>query len=305
MADNEAQELEALRELKWREVMSRVDAYRFYIKLCLEASAFFFATTGVILGFYLNEPSAPPQIVSPFQIVLPSQVATPPNYYLKFFLLLPILMGTVLGCICIYATKLQKEGSRIIEEIRVDLARKHLVTEEVPDVHLLDKLLLIFGFIFILVALLLIFVPLLKESPFLIYFGRFTVIAGFILVGGAISTFLAMRKDEQQESGPRQATGKSNGAHTAAIISACIFIISTAILLGGDGVVVRPAFDIPPLIAVGTAIVSAVGTVLATFFAWRNDRRAAREHELIIAQLRQELEAANEKPGLDTSEKRK
>jgi hypothetical protein len=176
MEDNKAQELEAIRELKWREVMSRVDAYRFYIKLCLEANAFFFATTGFILGFYLNQP------------------IDPPNYYLKFFLLLPILMGTVLGSICIYATKLQKEGRRIIEEIRIDLAKKHLETEEVPDVYLLDLLLLIFGFIFFLVAALLILVPLLKEFAFLKYFRYFLGIACLILVGGGISTYFGIRK---------------------------------------------------------------------------------------------------------------
>jgi hypothetical protein len=183
MEDNEAKEREALRELKWREVMSRVDAYRFYIKLCLEASAFFFATTGAILGFYLNQPTAPP------------------NYYLKFFLLLPILMGTVLGSICIYATKLQKEGSRIIEDIRVYLAKEHLVTEEVPDVHLLDKLLLIFGFTFILVSTLLIFVPLLKEAAFLKYFKWFAGLAGLILAAGGLSTFLALRKYDPKKTG--------------------------------------------------------------------------------------------------------
>jgi len=176
MDNNKAQELEAIRELKWREIMSRVDAYRFYIKLCLEANAFFFATTGVILGFYLNQPIAPP------------------NYYLKFFLLLPILMGTVLGSICIYATRLQKEGSRIIEEIRGELARNHLETEEVPDVHLLDKLLLIFGFIFFLVATSLASVPLLKEAGSLQYFEWFGGIAVLIMVGGAVSTFLGIRK---------------------------------------------------------------------------------------------------------------
>jgi hypothetical protein len=173
MANNKAKELQAIRELKWREVMSRVDAYRFYIKLCLEASAFFFATTGVILGFYLNGP-----IVQ--------------NYYLRFFLLLPILMGTVLGSICIYATRLQKEGSRIIEEVRKDLESKHLETEEVPDVNLLDKLLLIFGCIFFLVPALLISVPLLKETACLLCVDWFVIIACLILAGGVITTYFVI-----------------------------------------------------------------------------------------------------------------
>src|SRR5688572_14087118 len=142
MGNNETQEPsapDAIRELKWKEIMGRVDAYRFYIKLCLEANAFFFATTGVILGFYLNQP------------------IEPSNYYLKFFLLLPILMGTVLGSICIYATRLQKEGSRNIKTVRKELATKHgLEIELIPDVHLLDLVLIIFGSIFFLVAALLI-----------------------------------------------------------------------------------------------------------------------------------------------------
>ena len=176
MKNNKAQEPDAIRELKWKEIMSRVDAYRFYIKLCLEANAFFFATTGVILGFYLNDPTVPP------------------NYYLKFFLLLPILMGTVLGSICIYATRLQKEGSKNIKDVRKELATKHnLEIELIPDVHLLDLVLIIFGFIFFMVAALLILVPLLKEAAFLKYFEWFIGIASLILVGGGVSTFSGIR----------------------------------------------------------------------------------------------------------------
>ena len=39
---------EHLRELKWKELISRVDAYRFYIKLILEINAFYYATTGAV-----------------------------------------------------------------------------------------------------------------------------------------------------------------------------------------------------------------------------------------------------------------
>lgn len=141
---NDKVQRDPIRELKWKEVMSRVDAYRFYIKICLEANAFFFATTGAILGFYLKEPNT--------------------NPYLKFFLLLPILMGAVLGSICLYAKKLQEELSKSIEKIRCQLRDKDLYTEEVPDINLLGRFLSIFGFIFFLVAGLLIAIPFLKED---------------------------------------------------------------------------------------------------------------------------------------------
>jgi hypothetical protein len=177
MGNNEETDApDAIRELKWKEIMGRVDAYRFYIKLCLEANAFFFATTGVILGFYLNQP-----------------IETS-NYYLKFFLLLPILMGTVLGSICIYATRLQKEGSRNIKAVREELAAKHgLEIELIPDIHLLDLVLIIFGSIFFLVAALLIPVPLLKATACLKCVDWFVVIACSILAGGGISTFFCIR----------------------------------------------------------------------------------------------------------------
>ncbi|MDQ1558109.1 MAG: hypothetical protein QOD32_1169 [Pyrinomonadaceae bacterium] len=299
MEDCEIKEREAIRELKWREVMSRVDAYRFYIKLCLEASAFFFATTGVILGFYLNQP------IAPLQPNAQPQVTAPPNHNQTFFLLLPILMGTILGCICIYATKLQKEGSRIIEDIRNDLKSKDLITEEVPDVDLLDKLLRIFGCIFILVAVSLIFVPFLKEAGFLKHFNLFAAIAYFILAGGGLWTFHAMRVYEHKKSEGQPVTANSNRSYTVALLLAGLFIVSTAILLGGDGSVFRPTSDTSTLVTVVTAIVSAVGTILATIFAWRNDRRVTRENELKIEQLKQELETLKEKSAPPNPESRK
>ena len=167
MANDDAQKL---RDLKWKEIMSRVDAYRFYIKICLEANAFFFATTGVILGFYLKEP------------------IVPANPFLKFFLLLPILMGSVLGSICFHATELQKEGRRIIQEIRKDLK-----TEDIPDIRLLDLFLLIFGFIFFLVAVSLILVPLLKEGRHSEFFRYFLLLTLLVFAVGVVSTFVAIR----------------------------------------------------------------------------------------------------------------
>jgi hypothetical protein len=52
------------------------------------------------------------------------------------------------------------------------------------------------------------------------------------------------------------------------------------------------------LITAVTAIVSAIGTISTIILAWRSDRRDAREKELKIAQLEQELAASKEKPPL-------
>jgi hypothetical protein len=142
-------------------------------------------------------------------------------------LLLPILIGTVLGGICIYATRLQKEGRRIIEDIRIDLAKKHLETEEVPDVHLLDLLLLIFGVLFFLVAALLISVPLLKGTACLQCVDWFVIIGCLILAGGVITTYfvildyreklniknVAKILEESKKLMPLPATSERKGQH--------------------------------------------------------------------------------------------
>ena len=177
MGNNIAQRPNAIRDFKWQELKIRVDAYRFYIKLGLEVNAFFYAVTGVVLGFYLRGPDGQS------------------NTYLKFFLLLPIIMGTVLGSIYFYAAKLQKEGSKIVEDIKKELATEHGVeTEDIPDVHLLNLLLPIIGGSFFIIGVLLFLVPRLKEGDSPQGYRLFAGIVALVLVGGIGSALILIRR---------------------------------------------------------------------------------------------------------------
>ena len=73
--------------------------------------------------------------------------------------LLPILLGTVLGGVFIYGASLNKESSFIIEKLQKSLSKDEIVVEKIPDVNLLNILLRMFGYILLLVALTLIFLP--------------------------------------------------------------------------------------------------------------------------------------------------
>ncbi|HXI22310.1 MAG TPA: hypothetical protein VNG71_00440 [Pyrinomonadaceae bacterium] len=159
-----------LRELKWKELMSRIDAYRFYVKLILEVNAFYYATTGAVVLFYLNKE----------------------NNYMEFFLLLPVVMGTVVGGFMIYATALQRRNQRIIMAIRAELRRKyHVQIYGIPDLKLLHQLLLVFGKIFFVVAGVVSLVPLLRtlRVPFWKISAVILAVAGIaiVIVGWRIS----------------------------------------------------------------------------------------------------------------------
>src|ERR1043165_333911 len=109
----------ALRELKWKELKARMDAYRFYIKLILEINAFFYATTGAVMLVYISNDSV----------------------YIGLFLLLPILMGTVVGGFLRYATALERDNENIIEGIRTELKDLRMEMKDIPDRKLLSQLL--------------------------------------------------------------------------------------------------------------------------------------------------------------------
>jgi hypothetical protein len=83
-------------------------------------------------------------------------------------LLLPILMGTVIGDFLIYATALQHHNSQIIEDIRFNLEKKYeMEVEDVPDRDLLKRLQQVFGSLFFIVALSLSAVPILRDAKLL------------------------------------------------------------------------------------------------------------------------------------------
>jgi hypothetical protein len=172
------QDEQDLRRLKWEELKTRMDAYRFYIKLILEINGFYYATTGAVMLFYLKQDSK----------------------YMEFFLLLPILMGTVIGGFLLYAAEMQKRNEDIIEHIRQNSECGDMKVVEIPDLRLLYHLLRVFGGIFFVVAGILIVIPVIRTliSPIscwdVIAGAGFTELGvGITILGGAISKS-AMRK---------------------------------------------------------------------------------------------------------------
>ncbi|CAN5124833.1 hypothetical protein BH20ACI1_BH20ACI1_27490 [soil metagenome] len=166
----------------WEEFKIRVETYKSYLNIALQANVFFYVTTGGVLAFYLSSTTK----------ALP---------FLEFLLLLPILIGAVLAGIFLHAAQLQKKASVIIEEIRKDSSKKGHEIAKLPDINLLYLLLRIFGCIFFLVVISLIFLPHLLNgklhTPEYKDLTYFTVIAAVIVFVGVFSTNIATYLDEK------------------------------------------------------------------------------------------------------------
>ena len=124
-------------EFKWKEYTLYIDHYKYYLDICLRTNFFFYAITGGVIGFYLrsNNPGTT-----------------------KYFLLLPILIGTTLSGMFIYGGYLWRKAYINVEVIRRNL-KSSLGIELIPDVHLLFLYLLMFGLIFFLVGVSLALLP--------------------------------------------------------------------------------------------------------------------------------------------------
>jgi hypothetical protein len=151
------------RRLKWEELRVRIEHYKYYLSRALHVTVFFYAITGGVLGFYLKDDAAARERV-------------------RYFLLLPILIGSVLGGVFIYGARLQEKAVDSMEHIRNELReRLGLDIEELYDAQLLNILLRIFGYIYFLVAVLLVFVPPAKRSASSI--GFYLAASVFLLLG--------------------------------------------------------------------------------------------------------------------------
>lgn len=160
------------RRLKWNELALRIEHYKYYLTRALHVTIFFYAITGGVLGFYLKGPAAfqvsqppsPTGATSPshaeFELRMQTEREVQYRQQLEFFLLLPILMGSVLGGVFLYGARLQEEAVDTMEQIREDLReRLGLDVGELYDAQLLNILLHIFGFIYFCVAILLALLP--------------------------------------------------------------------------------------------------------------------------------------------------
>lgn len=174
MGYNEDMKPDVERDLKWKELSIRIEHYKYYLVTALQAAAFFYAITGGVLGFYLKDPEEAKK------------------YHLEYFLLLPILMGSVLGGIFIYGAGLQERAIDSMELIREELReRLGISIKQLYDAHLLSILLLIFGLIFFIVVSLLFMLPFLIGTPYSLYLMGFLGLAIAILLFGLLLPKLA------------------------------------------------------------------------------------------------------------------
>jgi len=199
MGDNEDSKNDVVHDFKFKEFEMRVDSYRYYLTIALQVNVFFYFTTGAVLGFYLTgSKEQPANNFLEFLLSSSGTKAQPPNNHLEYFLLLPILIGAVLGGIFLYAARLQKRAADTIETIRGELIKKKIDIREIPDLDLLYILLRIFGWIFFLVGLGLIAVPFLKVAAFPRHLIIFAGIAVLVLItGGRLTYSIAHKLDRK------------------------------------------------------------------------------------------------------------
>jgi len=186
--------LEDVVKFKLDELKVRIDAYQKYVTITLQVTVFYYATTGAVVGFYLNKN----------------------NILFAYFLWLPILIGALLGGIFIYGASLQKEASDIIKKIRNDLNRAELGIEEIPDIHFLRLLLLISGIMYFIIGAALIVLPrigvatslrgLTNYPPELIPFAYGGV---GILVVGMLSTYFFLKKFDRKYRGAQESVSNT------------------------------------------------------------------------------------------------
>lgn len=168
----------AERRLKWNELAIRIEHYKYYLGRALHVTAFFYAITGGVLGFYLKDLGKDPVEAAKYH----------QDYHLEYFRLLPILIGSVLGGVLIHGARLQERAVDSMEHIRNELReRLGLDVEELYDAHLLNILLRLLGYIYFFVASLLVLVPLLTLSPSSKYFSVTAIL--FLLAGCLLAVF--------------------------------------------------------------------------------------------------------------------
>ena len=109
---------------------SFVELYKFYISSVIKLNVFYYAITGAILSYYFSHSS---------------------NYFLSFSLLLPIIFSIGLAILFLVATKKVKVMDKCLNE-----TSSFFGSDYYPDALSLKHLLVLFGILHILVALVLL-----------------------------------------------------------------------------------------------------------------------------------------------------
>lgn len=173
--ENEELKPNIKRDFKWEELKIRIDHYKYYLNIALQANAFFYVIAGAVLGFYLKGPNE-----------------QSPTSHLEYLLLVPILIGTVLGGLFIYGALLQSTAANSIEAIREDLNSSGLDIKEIPDILFLQRLLVIFGCILLFASFSLIQIPSIGAINQTTEVDNFTRIADIIFCSSLIFTLIVV-----------------------------------------------------------------------------------------------------------------
>jgi hypothetical protein len=127
------------RESLWKEYNYHIDLYKHYLDMGLKANGFFYAILGAIFSFVLTKgiPQASVNIIA-------------------FSLSIPILMSLAFAWTFI-------RGANLSEQVTwtINIIKSQLKIERAPDIQILSELLRTFGYIFLLVGVIII--------PFVIY----------------------------------------------------------------------------------------------------------------------------------------
>lgn len=229
------------RRLKWNELALRIEHYKYYLTRALHVTIFFYAITGGVLGFYLKGPAVFPVLQPPANAPFSSNAPSPTNtssemdrqterevqyrQQMELFLLLPILMGSVLGGVFLYGARLQEDAVDTMEHLREDLRERFgLDVGELYDAQLLNILLRIFGYIYFSVAILLGSLPIILNHArpsgifIVLAVGVFATGLGLPLIAKWLSHILKVRRRRRMlkriESWGKQPPDFSDGVDT-------------------------------------------------------------------------------------------
>ncbi|MFA4844255.1 MAG: hypothetical protein WC632_04805 [Candidatus Margulisiibacteriota bacterium] len=119
-------------EILWKQYSQNVDLFKFYMKLVLELNVFYYAVTGAIFSFYF----ANHKITN-----------------IQYSLMLPLFMSLAFAGFFFYGAHLMKCIRQEVFDIRDNLGLK-----VAPDVGVLSLLLRIFAVLFIIVAIVCVYI---------------------------------------------------------------------------------------------------------------------------------------------------
>jgi len=122
------------REILWRQYNLYIELFKFYLTLALKANIFYYVLTGAILTYYF---------------------ANSEKELIKHSLLLPGILGIIMGGMFMYGAFLIKILKREVHHIK-----KELNLKTPPDFNVLFVFLIIFGIMIIIVGVLILrYVP--------------------------------------------------------------------------------------------------------------------------------------------------